>query len=130
MVKHSLHVYLSESPDEDDIGTLLEFYGLSLIGKRPSTGQEPDETHWEWSHPPLSDAGFKLIYFHGLCQDDLFTDQYGRYIILEGPKFPSQIDLAFMDILTKFLIDRYGGIIRNPHRGGEDCYLSGAVRAA
>lgn len=121
-----LHLYLTDSPEDTEIQTLLEFYGFELVKTVPREASDPNEYHWKWSHAPLSGAGIELVYHDKLFSDDNFAGRFGTFIVLEGTGASSPIDLAMMDIVSKFLVDRYGGTLRNPNHGGEPKYLSGA----
>jgi hypothetical protein len=121
-----LHLYLTDIPEEAEIQTLLEFYGFDLEHTVPSDKDEPNEYHWKWCHRPLSGgAGVSLVYHDRLFSDDLYGGRYGTFVVLEGTADSSSIDLSVMDIVSKFLIDRYGGTIRNPNHQDAPTYLCG-----
>lgn len=125
--KKFLHLYLQDAPEDTEIQTLLEFYGFTSIKFVDNAGKsDPNESHWSWNHPPLSNSGFKLIHFDGLFKDDLHYGDYGAFVILEGSDSCSRVDLSYIDVITKFLIDRYGGMIHNPNSIGQARYLCGA----
>ena len=124
-----IHLYLDIMPEEHEIQTLLEFYGFNHIktdNKLEST--DPAGSHYSWKHPPLSDEGFKLIYFDGIYPDDFYYGTYGCFVVLEGSKRSSKIDLAYLDVVAKFLLDRFGGIIHNPMANSSSMYLCGQTQ--
>jgi hypothetical protein len=123
-----LHLYLADQPEETEIQTILEFYGFELTKTVPQEGKDPNEYHYRWNHQPLSGSGLELIYHDQLFTDDAHAGSYGTFIVLEGSKASSALDLSMMDVTAKFLIDRYGGTIRNPNHAGQPLYLCGKAR--
>jgi hypothetical protein len=127
--KKFLHLYLKECPDEAEIKTILDFYGFRLVKSDKNTdNKDPQGFHWEWLHKPLSETGFKMVFYHGVFPDDSHSDRYGSFVMLIGNKHSSVIDTAFMDVITKFLLDRYDGIIHNPSNLNSSIYLCGKPR--
>jgi hypothetical protein len=125
-----LHLYLTDAPEDTEIQTILEFYGFELERSYPREKGEPNEYHWRWRHEPLSSDGLRLVYFDAVFSDDLYHGKYGTFIVLEGTKASSPVDFAFLDVATKFLLDRYGGTIRNPNNPDNPTYLCGKARQA
>lgn len=124
-----LHLYLADQPEDTEIQTILEFYGFELVKTVPREANEPNEYHWKWNHQPLSGSGVELVYHDTLFGDDLFAGRYGTFIVLEGTSRSTPIDLAMIDVVAKFLIDRYGGTIRNPNHVETPTYLCGRERS-
>lgn len=124
-----LHLYLKECPSEDEIRTILDFYGFRLLkADRDTETKDPKGYHWEWEHRPLSGNGFKLVFYHGVFPDDKYCETYNSFVMVLGSPNSSDIDIAFMDIITKFLLDRYEGIIHNPTSTLLSSYLNGQQR--
>lgn len=124
-----LHLYLKVCPSEDEINTILDFYGFELLkADRDTQTKDPKGYHWEWLHKPLSDAGFNLIFYHGVFPDDRYFEDYNSFIMIVGSQNSSDTDVAFMDIMSKFLLDRYDGILHNPSSEVTSSYLNGKLR--
>lgn len=121
-----VHLYLAEAPEDREIQTRLEFYGFKhLRSEEPDGSSDPLAHFWAWRHSPLSGNGFKLTYFDGVFPDDRNYKTAGAVVWLEASKASSPHDLAYLDIITKFLLDRFGGHIRNPNDPTNSTYLCG-----
>lgn len=129
-VARFVHLYLKEPPEDREIRTRLEFYGFRHVrSEEPDGSLDPLAHYWVWKHDPLSGDGFRLTYFDGLFPDDKNKDA-GAVIWLEASKNSSPHDLAYLDVITKFLLDRFGGRIHNPNDLSRSAYLCGKTRKA
>lgn len=128
-VARFVHLYLGEAPEDREIRTRLEFYGFKhLRSEQPDGTADPLAHYWHWRHAPLSGNGFSLTYFDGVFSDDRLSNGAGAVIWLEASKGSSPHDLAYLDIISKFLLDRFGGRIHNPNDLLRSSYLCGKTR--
>lgn len=120
-----IHVYLEDYPGDEELGTILQFYGFSLDRAVPQRDPDPDEFHWRWTHPPLSGSGFSLTVLNSLYKDDQFFGRYDTFMVLEATRESSVADITMIDVVSKFLIDRYGGQIINCKTDEPNSFLCG-----
>ena len=121
-----VHLYLGEIPEDREIQTRLEFYGFKhLRSEEPDGSTDPLAHYWRWQHAPLSGDGFSLTYFDGVFPDDRNYAKAEAVVWLEASKASSPHDLAYLDIITKYLLDRFGGFIHNPNDLKTSSYLCG-----
>jgi hypothetical protein len=111
-----LHLYLERGPDTDTFSDLLSLYGFLYDKSVQGTSLEPPADYFTWNLPGVSDAGFRLLFFHSLFSDDLNKGKFESFIILSGYSDSSDIDFNMIDITSLLLIQRYGGRIHNPQR--------------
>jgi len=111
-----LHVYLERGPDVGTFSDLLSLHGFTYCKTESSGSSEPVTDYFEWKLPPISDAGFKLLFFHTLFPDDLNVGKYESFIIMCADSESSEGDFSMIDTMALLLLSRYGGRLHNPQR--------------